>query len=412
MMFRIAWRNLWRNRTRTLIVISAISITYALFLISMGLSDSMYGKMETSAAQAAGGTVLVHADGYWAEQTNRFIIDDGDQLLRELQDATGADAVSGRLILNGLISTAETSMPIRLNGIDPERERAISDIDDYLDEGTFLSGSEDAPIVLPSAVANELKAELGDRIVITVTGPDGQMERALFHLTGTLDVGELGAAAGLGYTTLDAARKAVGIEGGALTQIGLLSSTDRNAFKESVERAIGQRQNLEVLTWAEAIPDLVGFIEMDRAFANVYGVLVFLVVVFSISNTFMMIVMERVRELGLLGAIGMTPGRIGWLVMLETIVLVAVALSVGFAVGFGLHSWVAANGIDLAAIYGDTEMDFGGVSMADFVVYSEIRVSRWINATLTVFGLVLLSAAYPAWRASKLAPADAMRYYG
>ncbi len=412
MLFKMAWRNLWRNNTRTLIVLSAIGITYALFLISMGVSDSMYGKMEESAAQAAGGTVLVHADGYWAEQTNDLIITDGQALTESLSATPGAEAVAPRLLVMGLISTSETSVPVQLQGIDPTVESKFTKTVDYLAEGNFLTGDEEAPIVLPVAVADELKAKLGDRIVVTATGPNGEMQRALFHLTGTLDVGEMGAAAGLGYTTLPAARKAVGLEGNEITQVGLLASTDRDAFKRAVEKQLGERQGLEVLTWAEAIPDLVGFIEMDRSFANIYGVLVFIVVVFSITNTFLMIVMERVRELGLLGAVGMTPGRVAWLVILETIVMAAVALAAGFVVGFAAHYAIATYGIDLTAIYGGSEIELSGVALTDMTLRSELDTSRWINATITVFALVVMSALYPAWRAARLAPAEAMRFFG
>lgn len=412
MMFRIAWRNLWRNRTRTIIVGSAIAMTYALFLISIGVSESMYGELESAAAQSAGGTLLVHQDGYWAEQTNEFVIEDGDDLTERLRERTNATAVSPRVVIDGLLSTAASNMPVRLTGIDPEAEREFGNVAKYLDRGTFLSGDEEAPIVLPTSVAEELDAELGDRVVLTATGPDGEMKRALFHLSGTLDVGEMGAAAGLGYTSLEAARNSIGLDGQELTQIGLLTGADRAVFKDEVIDALGERGDLEVLTWSEAIPDLVGFIEMDRAFANIYGFLVFIVVVFAITNTFLMIVMERVRELGLLNAIGLSPPRVGLLVILETIVLAAISLSIGLAIGYAGHIWIATYGIDLNAVYGGTEIELSGVSMTDMIISSKLDVERWMNASLTVFGLVVASALYPAWRASRLEPAEAMRFYG
>jgi ABC-type antimicrobial peptide transport system permease subunit len=122
--------------------------------------------------------------------------------------------------------------------------------------------------------------------------------------------------------------------------------------------------------------------------------------------------MERVRELGLLGAIGMTPWRVGWLVILETVVLAVVAMTAGFVVGYGAHLAISTYGIDLTALYGGSEIELSGVALTDMTLRSHLDAGRWINATVTVFALVIMSALYPAWRAARLAPADAMRFYG
>src|SRR5690606_20658268 len=164
---------------------------------------------------------------------------------------------------------------------------------------TFLAGEHRAPIVLGSKIVKDLELELGDRVVFTAAGLDGQLQRALFHLGGVLHTGAAALDRDGAFTTLSAIQEAFHL-GDALHQIGVLprDGVAPAALLSAVQpRLAGQA--LEALTWDEAMPDVVGMIEMDKQQGAMLGVALFLVVLVSIVNTFMMVVMERVRELGL-----------------------------------------------------------------------------------------------------------------
>ncbi|MEJ2217430.1 MAG: FtsX-like permease family protein [Gemmatimonadota bacterium] len=412
MIFKIAWRNLWRHRTRTLIMTSAVALTYALMLVSLGVSDDGHDRMLQEAARAAGGDILVDGKGYWNTRASDIVIPDGEAVVQEVRGVSGVQDVMPRVIINGLVSTSMDNRPLLLQGIRPELETQLDKVKRDTREGTFLTGDERDPIVLGKRLVDRLGLKLGDRVVLTATGPDGELTRALFHLSGVFQTGTREVDEMMGYTTLAAAGKAVGMNG-ALTQIGVRADHDANvdSVAAHIRAAVNpSADSLEVLTWRDAVPEMVGFVQIDNAFGYIYIIVIFGVVMFSITNTFLMAVMERVREFGLLNALGLRNIRIGRLLLTETVLMTLIAMAVGFLIGYGGHLIIKHFGISMAS-YGLDEIDVSGVDMSDLVMYSTIVPIKWIIASILVAVATIGSAVYPAWRASRLAPAEAMRFF-
>ncbi|MFP4624010.1 MAG: ABC transporter permease, partial [Gemmatimonadota bacterium] len=374
MLLKLAWRNLWRHRTRTLIMASAVALAYAIMLAGLGVSDDGHYRMLREAAEAAGGDVLVHGDGYWASRASDVIIDDGGAALETVRAVPGVETAFPRVLVNGLVSTSADNRPVMLQGIDPGTELLLHDYADDIVAGSYFDGTRDDPIILGSRAVERLELEIGDRVVLTASGPDGEMTRALFHLTGVIETGLREMDEVLGLTTVEAARRALG-HPTMLTQIGVLTAgdADHERVAAAIRQAIDAAGNgLEVLTWEQAIPEMVGLIEIDDAFGYIYFAIIFAVVLFSITNTFLMAVMERVREFGLLNALGLRDRRIGQLLLTESILLTAIAMAGGFLLGLAGHLAAAHWGIPLSA-YGVEEIEMSGVDMADLVMYSTIN---------------------------------------
>lgn len=413
MLWRMAWRNLWRHRTRTLIMTSAVAFSYALFLAAMGMGDDGHQQMLEAAAEGAGGDILVHADGYWASRSSDLVIRNAQEILPAVSGAPGVQAAIPRVLVNGLVSSPVGNRPLMLQGIDPEREKALKNYSEDLSRGEYLGeSSRDDPIILGATIVEKLELELGDRVVLTASGPDGEITRALFHLTGVLETGLPEMDENMGLTTLEAAREAMGMEG-MLTQIGIVQDPDvpSEEVAQAVRESAGAVGNgLEVLPWQEAIPEMVGFIEIDDAFLYIYIMVIFAVVAFAIANTFLMAVMERVREFGLLNALGLRGGGVARLLLAETVLMTLLAMAVGFLLGYAGHLAVNHWGIPVA-MWGVEDMEISGVDFADMVMRSTITPVKWVVASIMVALITLGSAIYPAWRASKLAPAEAMRFY-
>ena len=412
MLWRMAWRNLWRHKARTIIMTSAVALTYGLMLMSLGIGDDGHARMLREATKVAGGDVIVHGQGYWDTRASDVVIENANDVLDRVRDTPGVGAAMPRIIVNGLVSTSAGARPVLLQGVEPEAEAKLNDVAGDITMGTFLESERSDPIVLGARMVQKLDLELGDRVVLTASRPDGELIRALFHLTGVIETGMRELDEVLGYTTLEAAREAVGMEG-MLTQIGVLASDGENGIDVAgaVEAALGPGSNdLEVLSWRDAVPEMVGFVELDDAFGYLYLAVIFLVVLFSITNTFLMAVMERVRELGLLSALGLRGERIGRLLLSETVLMTLLAMSVGFSLGFGAHLAVDHWGIPIA-MYGIDNIEISGIDFADLVMHSTINPKKWIVATILVAVATVGSAVYPAWRASRLAPAEAMRFY-
>jgi ABC-type lipoprotein release transport system permease subunit len=408
-MLKLAWRNLWRNRTRTIIVASAITISYSLMLLFFGISDDGYQQMMDSAAEAAGGDVLIHGDDYWETQSSDIVLDDPDGVIAKVSDIEGVDYVMPRVLISGLMTSPTGNEPVMLQGIDTEKQFAVEDLSEDLVQGAFFSEKYDHPIVVDQNLREKLDVELGDKLVLTATTPEGEVTRALFRLDGVIELPGAAQMGGIAFTTIPAAQKALQM-GERVVQVG--AYTADGVDHVAVHRAIEQRlagSDVEVLTWEEANPGMVGFIEMDRSFGMLFIFLIIVIVTFAIANTFLMAVMERVREFGLLNAIGLTPKRIGALIMWETVVLAVVSLAVGFGIGLGAHLWISSVGLDMSSLY--EGVDITGVDVSEMVYYSHLDPLKWSLGTLGVFLIVVLSAVYPAWRASQMGPAEAMRFY-
>ncbi len=408
-MWKMAWRNLWRNRTRTLITATAIGFVYAIYLISTGVQEWSFQEMRAAASKAAGGDVLVQPVGFADEPGNGLVLAKGDALIEELGMAPGVRVVAPRVHVEGMLSTSASTVPVTVRGVDPDTEPKIHDISAYLSDGTWFEAELESPLVLGKVLVDELDVEIGDRVILTANDVNGEMGRHLFHLAGIVSTGSRASDYGIAIARVEDARRALGIDEG-FTQIGLVGG-DRFALADGVRGAIAD-DRVEVLPWDQAMPELVGFIEMKKGGGAMMGVLLFFVVLFSIVNTFMMVVMERVREFGLLGALGLTPWQSAKVLLIESTLLAFVSMAIGLGVALALHGYISVAGIDIAALSGDSaSMDVAGVSLTDTVIRSAIDPASWIGASISVLVMVLVAALYPAWKASRLVPAEAMRFY-
>lgn len=430
-MWRLAWRNLWRNRTRTLIVSTAIALTYAMFLISLGMGTEMHNQMERAAAKTAGGDILVHADGFWDAQTNERLIENTSQVLEAVESVDQVSEVIPRVLVNGLLETARGSVAVRVTGMVPELETNLIDISPHLTEGNFFESEEEVefPIVLGSGIVDDLHLELGEAVRLRASAPNGEVRYHNFYLTDIAHTGSDTFDDMVAYTTVAALQEAMEI-GDRITQVGVLieSNAVGDAVRDEVEsllfsglgleppapqpgeEAEAFRGGVELLTWGEAMPEMVGYIEIDDKFNYIFAIIMLIVVAFGIANSFLMVVMERIRELGLLGALGLAPIKIGRMLLAETIVLALVSMGVGLAMGLGLHWYFMTHGLDLTQMYGG-ELEISGVAMTDTILRSEIDPVKWTWATIAVFFTVVSSSLYPAWRATRVEPATAMRTY-
>ena len=411
-MWKLAWRNLWRNRTRTAILLTAIALPYALMIVSFGLIEDYLGKMSERTAETAGGTVLVHGDGYWRAKSNDIVIDDPDDVRSAIDKVDGVDETIPRVLLTGMLTSSRGSAGGQIRGIRKKQEMKLQDLSPYLAEGDFLSGKHEAPLVLGAGLVEKLEVELGDKVVLTASGLDGEMTRALFRLRGVMETGSEKLDDVLALTTIEAAQEALGL-GDRVHQIGVMAEpgVESTGIAGGIRQRLGERTNgLEVLTWQDAMPEMVSYLAMESAGNTMMLVIIFVIVSFVIANTFLMSVMERVREFGLFSALGLNDWRIGKLVFAETLLLTVVAVVVGFALGLCGHFALLHYGIDMAQMV-DGEMQISGIALSDLVMRSRVAPYRWFLGTIGVVVLVFLAAAYPAWKATRLAPTKAMEFY-
>lgn len=407
---RLAWRNLWRHRARTAISAAAISLSFAALLATFGLSEATYQRIIAAAVKAAGGSALVHAEGWQLSRAADLLIADPAKVAEAARRLPGVQAVLPRIIIQGLLSSPRGAEPVRLSGIDPKQEAALLDLSPFMAQGTFLAPGEARPLVIGPKLAKKLALGLGDRAVLTAADSRGEMVRALFRVSGILQP-RAGLEEGVAFTSVEAGAAAVGA-GQGRTEVGLVLADDarRSEVAEALSAALDGGQPLEVLRWDQALPELLGAIRADKSVLWLFGLVVFVVMGFGIANTILMSVLERVRELGLLSALGMTPGRTARLILAETALLTGFSVLLGYGIGFAVHFYFSRWGLDLAAV-SEVKIELSGVMIEDLRLRSAIDPVRWGLGAVGVGLIILFSALYPALRAARLDPVQAMRTY-
>ncbi len=402
---RLAWRNLWRHSRRTWLTIGAMVFSNMLLVFMISLQFGMYGLMIDNSLKVFTGHMQVQAPGYNDDQKMRQVVPDVADLAASLRESFGSDEIAARASAFGLASSAERSYGIAVYGVEPDFEPFVSNIPGLVTEGRFFDDTNAMEIVIGAILARNLRVTLGDEITLLGSGVDGSFAAAVLTIVGIFDSGVPDLDRNVAEMPLGAFQE-VFYMNGAGHQVVLFTDSLRNVetMRQSVEDLLPAGSELVVHDWDVLQPGLKQAIQADISSAFfMYAILVILVA-FSVLNTQLMSVLERTREFGIVMALGLRPGRLGRLVMLETALMGFLGLILGAIAGSLLTSWFTANGL---SIPGMEEM------AAQFNlparVFPSVNLLTAFLGPSVVFVFTLLAAVYPALRLHKLRIVDAMR---
>jgi putative ABC transport system permease protein len=405
----MAWRNVWRNRRRSFLTVSAIALSLTFNILMRGIGDGFHEQMVDNSVRANIGHIEIHRKGYHDDPgLNRTLPDPGrvDEVVRRLPDLRGS---SLRVLGDGLASTADNSAGIAIMGIDPAREPTVTTIRRAIVEGTYLEAGDTRPILLGDRLAETLRAHLGDKIVVLVQAADGSMGAQLFRLTGIFRSGAPELDRGVAYMLLPDAQELFALGDRVTEEVLLLDSSEAvAATQRSVQASLATPDGdlYEVLTWAEVEPFLEQFIVLDDAFFYIIVAILFIVIAVGILNTILMSVFERVREFGVMMSLGTRPRQIVVLVVLEAALLAAVGIAVGGSLGSAATLYFAHSGINLASF----AQGAASIGITTTTVYSKLTTANLVLSNLAVFALVVIVSLYPAAHAARLRPVEAIRH--
>ncbi len=403
--FKIAWRNLWRKPRRTLLTVITISLGLALLLISLGLGDGSHEQMIESAAHMGSGHVLVQQAGYQEQGgINRLLspeeIRDVESWGQEMKGRFPILHILRRTFVSGLASSADGATGVQLIGVQPLAEMQASDFDEKLIEGEFLNSDDGDWVILGQGVAHKLDLEVGDKLVLMAQGADSvEIRSRLVRVRGILRTGLEEQDQALALMPLSASQEFLDL-GNQVHQIAFLMRDSRFS-QELADFGKQKVPALEVLSWGEALPELKQFIIIDDGGNYVMNLILFLLISFTVLNTLLMSVLERGREFALLHCLGLTPGKRFTMVLVEAFFIAFLSALTGFGLGFSVHLYLSRSGLPLDIFYSG-ELSAAGVAF-DPVMYSSLSPARIFQSMVLVFGLTLLLSVVPAWRAARSA---------
>ncbi|MEN8169660.1 MAG: FtsX-like permease family protein [Pseudomonadota bacterium] len=412
-LFSLAWRNIWRHRRRTLITLSTIAIGFGLAVLSIGIGDGSHNSMIRNAIKLGEGHITIQPRDYLEAPANYKYIADGKSLAAQVEKLRIKGSVQPRISLQVLASTANNSVGAGVEGISALDDPRAQMLRPMLQEGEWLKPGDGRGLLIGDGMARKLKAKLGSKIVIMAGKQGGDSQAQLGRVRGIFDshVDELDDF--LILSDLQFAQRFLEGEGADLTAqpvtrfaIFIEDEEQMGLWKEQLRNTIDTTQ-LVALDWREMMPQLVQFIVIDDAGNYVFLMLILMLVVFGIINTVLMSVLERTREFGLLRALGMSRYHLLRLVFCESLLLSVLAVVIGWLVGGGLHFWFSRHGIDFSAMMAEGSSIMG--TIMDPVVYTELSVDRVIQLTTIIFVATLASGIYPAIKAARVTPVEALR---
>lgn len=406
----MAWRNIWRNRRRTLITVFGIVFGVFMAVLFTGIGDATYAQMIDHAARLGGGHVVVQHREYQDLPTLEHTVADAPAVEAAAASLPGVAATTTRISGAAMLATATSSQGTFFVGIDPTRE--TSDTFGLLDakwEGEPLQSADQArAMVLGKALADNLGAKLGSKVVYTMTDRHGEIVSGLGRVVGLVETGAPSLDASLCLLPIDVVRRHLGYAAGEATMVAVFLRDQGDA--EAVAAALGERVPADAvaLTWADTQPDLRDFIAMKEGGARIFEVIIMVLLAAGIFNTLFVSVMERLRELGIMAAVGFSPRQLFGLVMWESAWIALVGLVGSVLVVAGPYGYLAKNGIDYSALLGSGGAEVAGVAMEP-ILYVRIDPDSALVIAAAVVLATLAAGLYPAWRAGRVDPADAVR---
>ena len=403
MVWRLAWRGLFRNPRRTFVVLAAVSVGIAGSALAIATNSGMAAQMVKTAIATELGHVQIHAPGFDEDPQLRVLLEDGGA--RAVQAVEGTAEVRAwalRVRGQGLINSPRASVGIRVVAIQPDAESKVSSFAGSMIEGEWF-GARRSRVVIGVGVARRLQADLGDKVVLSVQDLAGDLTGQAFRIGGVFRTPSKSVNDSTVLVRLDEAQQLFGL-GGGVSELILVSddSQDVDSMTEALSLALGA--DAEVRSWKQLQPMLVYMVEAMDQMAWVLYAGVFIAMGFGIANVLLMSISERTREIGVMMAVGMKPRRMVLSIVLESMIVTGLGLALGLGVGF-FCVWLLQGGIDLSQ-WADGLESLG----VGAVIVPVIRANDVVAPLVMASVAALLASTWPAVRAAGLRPGEALRH--
>lgn len=399
----LAWRNIWRNRSRSLITMASIASAVMLAIVTSSLQKGVFDNLIRNLVSLYTGYVQVHGAGYWNEQTLDNSFEVNDTIIRSVLQTEGITGFSPRLESFALASAGEKTRGCLVMGIEPAQEDRLTRLQSKVVHGLFIdSTSEEA--LIAEGLADKLRLNTGDTLVLLSQGYYGSTAAGRFRIAGILHFGSPDLNERVCYLSIGAARHWLDAPLRA-TALALSLDDPRNLSLVKTHLKAALPATLEVMTWEEMMPEIVQHIKTDTAGMYIFVGVLYLLISFGIFSTLLMMFSERQREFGMLVALGMQKIKIARMVMIESALLTFMGSLAGVIVSWPVTWYLSEYPIRFGGEIAKVYERFGFEAVFPATLHTPIFISQ----ALVVLAVGLILAIYPAARILHLNPIAAMR---
>jgi ABC-type lipoprotein release transport system permease subunit len=403
---RLAWRNIWRHKRRTLIVVLAIGLGMMMMMMYDGLIAGFEDAIYSNAIKVLGGNIQIHAMGYSekAGETPLLPLQNDLAAVKAAEAQPGVVVASRRINTGGLASSREGAFPVGISGIEPEKELKVNMVAQKVKEGRFLTSADQDVVYIGKGLADTMGVKVGDRITLAGRSQHEQMRQRTMTVAGIFDIGMADIEKRTVYMSLAEAQDLYGMKDqSSEVMIVLQQIGGEAAIMKALQPAL---PGDEFSSWQTNFPEMEAAINTKGGVMDVFSVIILVIAGIGILNLLLMAVYERTREIGLLGALGLKPRQISALFLLEGGMMGLVGLAFGIVLGLLFNFVLGQVGMDYSKFSSATSY----MALISGRVYPTLGVDKLLQRGITVLVISVLAAFIPAREASQSEPAEALHY--
>ena len=402
---RLAWRNIWRHKRRTVIIVIAMSLTLAMMMFYDGLMNGFTDAIYGNAVKVLGGNVQVHAEGYRSQANSTPLLPLADA--QAIVNAAEADpmvvAATQRINTGGLVTSREGAFAVGITGLEPEKELQVNIIGQYVTDGRNLTSADTDSILIGKGLADAMDVKVGDRITMVGRSQHKEMRQRTMTIIGIYDLGMADIEKQTVYISLSEAQALYELS--APTEVAIFLQ-HLGQEDEVIAGLKSSGAGYEIESFQANYPDLALAINSKSGVMNIFSVIIIAIAGVGILNMLLMAVYERTREIGVLGAMGLKPRQISLLFILEGTMIGLVGVAVGIVFGLALNGSLMSVGLDFNAYSGITSY----MALIKDRVYPTWGTEKLLMRASMVAIISALAAVIPAIEAGHREPAEALHF--
>ena len=406
---KIAWRNLWRRKRRTLITGISIGFGVMLAVTFTGTGDYGYTNMINTSAIMGLGHVTIEPHGYNQTPSLDKRLRKTGQIRERVLAMPGVNDAIVRIMGQAMFASASKTIGGVFMGIDPAQESPEQNLlIRSLVQGELFFGKDSRGVVVGSKMAEKLNLRIGKKLVFTTTDVSGEIVSELARVTGIFKTGVNEVDGGMVLLPINSVRATLHYDAQDATLLAVIINDQRYAerMRDKISLAEGNPQ-IEVLSWQQTQAEMAGIITMDRSGNYISQFLIGLLIAAGILNTLLMSVLERTREFGVMMAVGMSPRTLFMLVVVESLWLAIIGIVIGIIITAPWYAYLYYVGLDFSGAIGE-DYSAGGI-LVDPLIRIRLYKESIIAILTGVFSLTLLAGLYPAWRAGRIPPVESLK---
>lgn len=399
----MAWRNIWRNKIRSMIIMSSVGVGLAAGLFVLSLYKGILDDRVRNVIDREVSHIQVHHPDFKEDYDARFTIADPEKMVRNLLAIPAINTFALRTVSPGMLMTGSGSTSLQIVGVDPENEDRVSQLSDKIDEGNAFTTEKKNQIVIGRKLAEKMRLRIGSKIVLTFIDPESNMISAAFRVVAIYKTDNAPLDEKVAYVRRSDLNTLLSI-GNAFHEVAILLNHDEQV--PDVIAAIGQKNGGNLIeAWSDISAETKLMIDTTDSYSNIFIMIIMLALSFGIVNTMLMAVLERSKEIGMLLAIGMNRLKVFMMILTETLFLTISSTPPGILLTWILVRIYQSRGINISSIGGETMSEFGFSSM----IYPAFPWDKMPGEMIIVISAALLSSLIPAFKAIRLRPVEALQ---